>query len=269
VTFDPHPDVVLAPSFQPMAPLTPHPERRARLTAMGVDVYEVIPFTRELAALEPETFCDQFLVGPFEIRDLVVGEGFALGRARSGNLERLRAIGETRGFRVHAVPLLEIDGAPVSSTRIRKLMSEGRVREAARQLGRRYDLGGVVVSGDALGRKLGCPTANLRPHDEKFQPRDGIYAGWARIDSEPEWRPAAASLGVRPTIDGQVRRLEVHLLDWSGDLVGRELDFEFEDWLRPEIKFDSLQALAAAIQDDLVVVREKLARVPAPEPLRS
>lgn len=264
VSFDPHPDVVLSHSFQPAPPLTPHAERRALLTAMGVEIYEVVPFTRELAALEPEDFIERYLVQPFGMRDLVVGANFALGRGRSGHVDRLREIGLSRGFEVEEVPLLELDGVPVSSTRIRGLLAEGRVAEAARPLGRRYGLEGIVVTGDGIGHTLGCPTANLRLHEEKFIPADGIYAAWARIGGESVWRPAAMSIGVRPTFGEQSRVLEVHLLDWTGHMVGRELEVELEDWIRGQVKFDGPEALAAAIQDDLRAVRTRLDGATAP-----
>jgi len=200
VSFDPHPDVVLARPFQAVAPLTPHAERRELLTAMGVEIYEVIPFTRELAALEPEDFVDRYLIHPFGLSDLVVGANFALGRGRTGNVERLRRIGAGRGFEVEAVPLLEVDGALVSSTRIRALLGEGDVAGAARLLGRRYGLTGEVVTGEGIGQTLDCPTANLRLRDEKLLPADGIYAAWGRIEGESTWRPAALSLGTRRNV---------------------------------------------------------------------
>ena len=181
VSFDPHPDLVLARSFRAPAPLTPLSERRERIAALGIRELEVIPFTRELAALEPEEFVARHLVGPYQLHTLVVGEGFALGRGRGGDVPRLRAIGAREGFEVVAVPLLELDGAPVSSTRIRAALEAGRVAEAARLLGRRYDLRGRVVRGEAVGRTLGYPTANLRLHEEKFVPGDGVYAARARI----------------------------------------------------------------------------------------
>jgi riboflavin kinase / FMN adenylyltransferase len=264
VSFDPHPDVVLARTFNPVAPLTPFDEKRERMRALGVDELEVLPFTRELASLEPEAFVERHLVRPFGLHSLVVGENFALGRGRSGNLARLRAIGGREGFEVEAVPLLEREGGPVTSTRIRGLLAEGRVREAARLFGRRYGLGGLVVAGEAIGRTLGVPTANLRLHEEKFIPRHGIYAVWGRIAGETAWRPGAMSIGVRPTFGGQVPALEVHLLDWDGDLRGRDLEVEFEDWIREQIRFESPAALAVAMQGDLVETRRRLGSAPAP-----
>ena len=196
------------------------------------------------------------------MRELVVGATFALGRGRSGDVPRLRELGIRHGFEVEAVPLLEMDGTPVSSTRIRALVGEGRVPEAGRLLGRRYGLTGTVVKGDGIGRDLGCPTANLRLHDEKLIPANGIYAVWARIEGEAEWRAAAMSIGVRPTFGGQERTLEVHLLDWDGDLLGRGVEVEFEAWMRPELKFDSPAALAAAMQRDLAEARRLLSAGP-------
>ncbi len=260
VSFDPHPDVVLAKSFSPVAPLTPIPERRARLAAMGIGRVEVIPFTRELAALSPEEFVERHLVRPLSPRVLVVGENFALGKGRAGNVERLRAIGATSGFEVEAVPLTPFDGGPVTSTRIRERLAAGDVGAAARLLGRRYDLEGVVVRGDGIGRTLGFPTANLRLHDEKLLPALGIYAVWVGLAGERALRPGAMSLGVRPTFGGRTTTLEVFVLDWEGDLVGRDVRVEFDSWIREEKKFDGKEALVAAIAADVEEVRRRLAQ---------
>ena len=260
MSFDPHPDVVLSRgAFRSPPPLTPLGEKRALLATMGVDAFLVLPFTRELAALDAETFVVRHLVTPHEPFALVVGEGFALGRGREGNVERLRAIGAASGFEVEAVPLVSLDGAPVSSTRIRSLLAEGRVAEAARLLGRRYTLSGTVVTGDGRGRQLGFPTANLRLDAERLLPGDGIYAVLARTAGDGEARPAAMSIGLRPTFDGQVRTLEVHVLDWSGDLVGRAVTVEFVDWLRPELRFESVGELIAAMERDVAETRRRLA----------
>jgi len=267
LSFDPHPDVVLSrDAFRIPAPLTPLPEKRARLVAMGVDEFRVLPFTRELAALTPEAFVERELVKPYAPSALVVGEGFALGRGRSGDAGRLRAIGLDHGFEVDVVPLLHVDGAPVSSTRIRTLLAAGQVAPVAQLLGRPYGLSGTVVRGDGIGRDLGYPTANLRLHDEKFLPADGIYVVRARLAAENAWRPGAMSIGMRPTFDGRVRTLEVHLLDWRGDLLAAELEVEFVDWLRPEIKFDTPAALVAAMDHDVAETRRRLELGPGTAP---
>jgi riboflavin kinase/FMN adenylyltransferase len=258
VSFDPHPDVVLARTFQPIPPLTPIPEKRERLRAMGVERLDVLPFTRELAALEPEEFVDRHLVAVHHPIALVVGEDFALGRRRAGNVSRLVEIGAARGFEVHAVPLLEIDGEAVTSTRVRALLGDGRVAAAARLLGRPYDLAGTVVMGAGVGRTLGVPTANVRLHEEKFLPGHGVYAAWTWIGSGTERVPTAMSIGTRPTFGGSTTTLEAHLLDWSGDLVGRELRVELIDWLRPQLRFDDSDALRRAMDDDLARTRVAL-----------
>lgn len=263
ISFDPHPDVVLSKSFQAVLPLTPIPEKRERLLAMGVDELQLLPFTRELAAQTPEAFVSEHLVKPFALERLVVGEDFALGKARSGNVTRLGEIGRDMGFEVDPVPLLEHDGAPISSTRIRERLSEGDVAGAATMLGRSYDLSGVVVTGEAMGRKLGYPTANIRFHEEKFLPADGIYATWVTIAGDSGRIPGAMSIGVRPTFGGQIRTVEVHLLDWSGELVGRDLTIELVDWLRPELEFEGPEPLIEAMGRDVAETRRRLGLAPA------
>jgi riboflavin kinase/FMN adenylyltransferase len=258
VSFDPHPDVVLRPgAFRVLAPLTPLQEKRERLVEMGVDELHVIPFTRELAALEPEAFVRDHLM-QFRPVALVVGADFALGRGRSGTVERLREIGRRLGFAVEPVGLLDHAGGRLSSTRVRQLLGEGRVAEAAELLGRRYSLRGSIVAGHGIGRTLGYPTANLRLHEEKLVPADGIYVARARLGGESEWRAAAMSIGVRPTFDGRVRQLEFFLLDWSGELLGTEAEVEFVDWLRPEKRFDSPADLVAAMDADVAATRRRL-----------
>jgi riboflavin kinase/FMN adenylyltransferase len=259
VSFDPHPDLVLAPSFQALPPLTPIPEKRARLESRGVDHFEVLPFTRELAALSPETFVRDHLIEPFGMTLLVVGEDFALGKGRAGNVRRLAEIGGAMGFGVEPVALLAREGGPITSTRIRERLSRGDVAGAARLLGRSYDLAGAVVPGAAIGRTLGFPTANLRLHEEKFLPADGVYAAMARIGGEAESRPAALSLGVRPTFDGLARVIEVYLLDWNGDLSGREMAIECVDWIRAQEKFDGPADLIRAMERDVAEIRARLA----------
>ncbi len=263
VSFEPHPNVVLAREFRPYAPLTPLPEKHARFARLGVELH-VLPFTRELAALEPDVFVRRHLVEPFAPRWLVVGEDFALGRGRAGNVARLRELGTRSGFEVDALPLHVAAGAPVTSTRIRALLAEGRVAEARELLGRPYGFTGLVVGGDRLGRTLGFPTANLRLHDEQLVPAHGIYAGWARPAGETAWHMGAMSVGVRPTFGGGLRTLEVFLLDWNGDLYGQDLAVAFADWLRLEQAFPDSESLVAAMTADVAEARVRLARLAPP-----
>lgn len=261
VSFDPHPDVVLAREFKPMAPLTPLPEKLERLAAMGIELH-VIAFTRELAALSPEDFVESHLVRPFAPNRLVVGEDFALGRARAGDVTRLAEVGRVHGFEVEPMPLLAMDGATVTSTRIRALLATGEVEAAARLLGRPYSLAGVVVHGEHLGRTLGYPTANLRLLEEKQAPGHGIYAVRVRLSGEPSWRDGAMSIGIRPTFGGQVRTLEVFLLDFSGDLYARTMEVRFVRFLRAEHRFDGAEALVRQMARDVEQTRQVLADTP-------
>ncbi len=266
VSFDPHPDVVLSKTFQALPPLTPLPEKRARLAALGIERCDVLPFTRELAALSPEAFIERHLVAPYAPAALVVGENFALGRGRAGDVPRLREVGRHLGFEVEAVPLLQLEGAAVTSTRIRAQLNAGDVAGAARLLGRRYGLEATVVTGAGVGRTIGMPTANLRLHDEKAVPAHGIYAVWVRLEGEGKLLPGAMSIGVRPTFGGKVPTLEVHLLDWSGELVGRSLEVEFESWLREQRTFEGPGPLIEAMRADVAEVRRRLAAPATPGP---
>jgi riboflavin kinase/FMN adenylyltransferase len=258
LSFDPHPDLVLKPNFTPLAPLTPITEKRRRLEVMGVIDLIILPFTREMAGLTPEEFLDRHLM-PLSPRALVVGENFALGRGRAGNVQRLRELGSSLGFEVEAVPLVMLGGEPVSSTRIRALLAEGKVAEAAKLLGRRYDLAGRVVHGEGMGRELGFPTANLRLEEDKLVPADGIYAVHVSIEGENELRAGAMSIGMRPTFGGHARTIEVYVLDYDRDLYGRHVAVQFVDWLRAEERFENAEALKGAIARDVAEVRARLA----------
>jgi len=162
------------------------------------------------------------------------------------------------------VPLERRDGGPVTSTRIRELLNEGHVAQAARLLGRPYGFTALVVGGDRKGRTLGFPTANLRLHDEQQVPAHGIYAVWARVAGESAWRMGAMSVGVRPTFGGGLRTLEVFLIDFEGDLYGRDLTVAFAEWLRPEQAFPGPDELVRAMRADVEQARARLAVAGAP-----
>jgi len=263
VTFDPHPDAVLGKAPAEL-PLTPPREKIALLRAWGVDRVVVLPFDRELASLEPETFVDRHLIEPLAMVRLVTGSDFALGRGRKGTVAYLERLGAARGFEVEAVPLLVEHHGAVSSTRVRGALRGGDVDFAAELLGRPYAITGTVVHGWGMGAKLAFPTANLEPVEPRFLPADGVYAGWVRIPGDATGpglggaHRGAVSLGLRPTFDGHDRALEVHVLDYGNDLRDKELTVEFTAWIRGQEKFDDVPDLIEAIGRDVARCREIL-----------
>jgi riboflavin kinase/FMN adenylyltransferase len=237
VTFDPHPRTALGNRVELLTTL----ERRLEiLETLGVEATLVVEFTLDLARLEPDEFAEEVL-RPIGAEVVVAGEDFRFGRGRAGDLELLSRL----GFEARAVPLL----AGVSSTRIRELVAQGDVQDAAGLLGRPVEVEGPVVTGDARGGTLGFPTANLDVRPELLVPANGIYAG-----STGEHR-AAVSIGTNPHYGGRERRVEAHLLDFSGDLYGRRLVVELWQRLRDEQAFDSEDELVAQIARDVEASR--------------
>lgn len=264
VTFDRHPASIVRPESAPHL-LTDLDQKLELLASTGVDLTVVVHFD-ERAATEPAVaFVDRVLVDCLRARSVIVGADFHFGHRRSGNVALLRDIGPARGFDVDGIALVDADGRPardetrVSSTAIRRLLVAGRVNLAAELLGRDHEVRGIVQTGDARGRELGFPTANVAVPEEILLPSDGIYAGWLER-SNGEVLPAAISLGRRPTFyeDQALSLLEVHVLDWSGDLYGEAVKVRFGHWLRGEEKFDSLDALVVQIGEDCAAARRLL-----------
>lgn len=240
VTFFPHPAVVLGKGNGGY--LSTPEERAALLGAQGVDVVVTMTFTPELASLSALEFM-QLMKQHFGLVHLQIGHDFALGKGREGNFERLREIGEELGYEVEAHEPVEIDGTVVSSSQIRKLLREGLVETASRLLGRWYSVSGTVVHGDGRGKLLGVPTANLDYWKEQIIPAYGVYATWAWIDGIRH--PSVSNLGLRPTFENAptIPLLEAHLLDIQQNLYGKTVNLEFVSRLRPEVKYESVDAL--------------------------
>lgn len=258
VTFDPHPLEVLHPEVAPRL-LTTGAERVDLLSRWGIDSVFVVPFSREMAALSAEEFLRWVTPPEATLRRLVIGFDFRMGRDRSGGLEELRALGAAAGFQVRSVAPVKGEGEPVSSTRIRGLLAEGRVKEAADLLGHRYLLAGKVQPGRGVGKTLQFPTANVDIRNaRKVLPRGGVYAVRVRVGESPEWRSGVANLGVRPTFGLKDLALEVHLLDFEGSVAEETLWIEFVDRLRDEIRFDGIEALREQIVRDVETARDRL-----------
>jgi riboflavin kinase/FMN adenylyltransferase len=258
LTFDPHPSAVLGSRGAP--PMVCSLERRLELLEeAGLDAVVVEPFTLELAGLAPAAFVDDVLLLALRARAIVVGYDFSYGHGRSGTTDALRIHGARAGVEVAIVSAVEVDGEVVSSTRIRNSLGEGDVVAAARLLGRPWDVDGVVVHGAKRGRAIGVPTANIvAASDLTVAP--GIYAVTLAVEGGAPL-PAVASLGRNPTfVEGGGLVLEVHVLDWDGDLYDRRVRTTFVARIRDELKFDSVDALIAQIRADIDVARRALAR---------
>jgi riboflavin kinase/FMN adenylyltransferase len=251
LTFYPHPRAVLDPERPPRY-LSAPAERAALLAAMGVDILVQLAFTRALAETSAAELVDDLVRG-LRMAELWVGTGFTMGRGREGTTDRLQELATEAGFALRIIEPLLDDGRPISSTRIRNLLMKGDVREAERLLGRPYTLSGTVATGAQRGRALGFRTANLPVDPTRAVPRDGVYVVQAVL--EDGRHGGVANIGVRPSFDAGERTLEVHLLDYEGDLYGRTMEVAFIEWLRPEERFDSPAALAAQIARDVVAAR--------------
>lgn len=252
LTFDPHPLSVLHPDKVPPRLCGPA-YRRHLLKKLGVHGALVCPFTRELSQTSAEDFVTQLVAACQPLGCISVGYAWSFGKNRSGNIHSLTDLGQRHQFAVYGVPPVRADGEVVSSTRIREAVSMGRLDRASLLLGRPYAIYGPVIEGRRLGRQLGFPTANLRLEAELLPPF-GVYA--VRVNLGGAWLPAVANLGVRPTVDDEARpSLEVHLLDWQGDLYGQELEVRLGQHLRPEKKFASVEALKAQIMEDARAAR--------------
>jgi riboflavin kinase / FMN adenylyltransferase len=258
VTFEPHPRQFFAPSSPTFRLM--NPEARAnRLSKLGVsDLYE-LPFDATLAGLTPEAFAADVLATGLGVSHVVVGADFCFGKGRSGTAQDLQALGGRFGFGVTIAPLLAVEGIEVSSSAIRVALTEGRPRDAAAMLGHWHRIEGEVIHGEKRGRQLGYPTANMSV-DGLHLPRLGVYAVKVDILTGPlaGSHIGAASLGVRPMFGENVPNLETHLFSFAGDLYGQHLSIGFVDYLRPEMKFDGLQALIDQMDADCHRAREIL-----------
>jgi len=254
-TFEPHPRKVLRPDDPPKL-LATFDQKLELLEAIGLDVVIAEPFTESFARMAPDEFVRDHIharIGPVEV---YVGYDFHFGKDRGGSMRMLTETGPRLGFAVTIVPEVTIDGEDVNSTRIRQLLTEGRVEDAGRLLARPYAVRGVIVEGDRRGRELGFPTANLAPENE-ILPSPGVYVGHIELkDGEPGRHRVVTNVGYRPTFeDGRDLVAEAHVIDFEGDLYGRTVELSFEKKLRDERRFESVDALREQIARDVEAAR--------------
>lgn len=259
MTFEPHPREYFAPDSPPFR-LMRADARAHRLEKLGVARLYELNFNTALSSLTPEEFARDVIAKGLGLRHVVVGADFCFGKARAGNAEDLKRFGAQYGFGVTIAPLMEYSEHAVSSTAIRNALSEGRPADAKEMLGHWHRIEGVVIGGEQRGRELGFPTANMSI-DGLHQPRFGVYAVLVDVLDGPHKGSyhGAASIGVRPMFGGVVPNIETYLFDFSGDLYGATLSVGLVEFLRPELKFDGLDALIAQMDADCARARDILA----------
>lgn len=261
VTFEPLPTASFTPEKAP-GRLTTVYRKLAHLRSLGVNLVWMMRFDDTFARLSAQEFVSRILVDGLNAKAVVVGHDFRFGRGKEGNVEMLRTLGQEFGFRVVIVPPVSLNGERISSSGVRERLVAGDFEAAAEFLGRPFRMGGHVVHGQALGRKLGYPTANLRIRSEP-SPMTGVMATWARINGGP-WLPSVSNLGRRPAVGGGEPLLEVHFFDFDEDIYGQRLDVQFVAKLRDELHFDSLDALVEQMKKDDKAARDILAATDRP-----
>lgn len=256
ITFDPHPAKVLRPHDAPHL-LTATRHKIALIRELGVGHLLVIKFDRGFAATSPEEFVRLLVSNAKPLRQICVGHEWSFGKGRAGNLDLLKELGVRDRFDVIGIKPVMVNGNVVSSTAIRGAVEAGELDEAAEMLGREYSILGTVTAGEQLGRKLGFPTANLSAHSEQYPP-NGVYAAEARLGTETY--SGVANLGYRPTVSRGTpeRVLELHLFNLHRDIYGEDLEVRFVRYLRPEQRFENVDALKAQIARDVAEARTLL-----------
>lgn len=251
LTFEPHPQKILRGVAPPG--LVTAEEKLRLLEDSGIEQVVILEFTQELSKLEPEDFIGNILVEQLGVRAVVVGQDFKFGRFARGDVTMLRTFGSRLGFVFEEAWMTEIEGRRVSSTAIRHALAEGDVKWAAAALGRPYRLPGKVVHGSGRGKGLGYPTANLNPSASVCLPGEGIYAGYAYVEGKAV--PSAISVGTNPTFGDNPLSVEAFILDYEGDLYGRQVEFEFVERIRDHIAFSGPAELHDAIEADVAEVK--------------
>jgi riboflavin kinase/FMN adenylyltransferase len=254
LTFDPHPIRVIAPEKAPTSLLETLDHKARVVGGLGVNLLIPLHFDAVMAAMEASEFIARLTAAP--VRTVAVGEDWRFGHHRAGDVNLLQHEAATCGFHLQAVAPVMFDGDRISSTRIRQAIHDGNLDEAARMLGRRYSVSGPVVKGGQLGRQLGFPTANVATGNLQLPP-DGVWAVRVIDAAKRQW-DGVANLGVRPTVGGTGRLLEVHLFGFCGEIYGENLEVCFHKHLRPEMKFPTLEALKERISIDAQAARECL-----------
>lgn len=249
ITFWPHPRLVLYPNEHDLRLLSTFEEKANLLRQFGIDHLVTIPFTQEFSQLSSEEFIRSVLIDKIQTKKLVIGYDHRFGKNREGSFEYLKEHSSDFGFELEEISRQDVEDIGVSSTKIRKALELGDVKTASNYLGRPYELNGLVVKGQQIGRSIGFPTANIHiPNDYKLIPHDGVYAVEAKV--EGILYKAMLNIGNRPTVDGSKKTVEAHLFDFQGDLYNKLITVYFREFIREEKKFESLEALKNQLFQD-------------------
>ncbi|MBS9525215.1 bifunctional riboflavin kinase/FAD synthetase [Litoribacter alkaliphilus] len=249
ITFWPHPRLVLYPNEHNLRLLSTFEEKSKLLRQFGLDHLVTIPFTKAFSQLTSEEFIQKVLIEKLKTKKLVIGYDHRFGKNREGGFEHLKENIDKYGFKLEEISREDIDQVGISSTKIRKALEEGRIETANEFLGRPYELNGIVIKGQQIGRSIGFPTANIHtPNDYKLIPSDGAYAVTASV-RENQYE-GMLNIGNRPTVDGQSKTVEVNLFGFSDNLYDERISINFIHYLRPEKKFANLEALKAQLKED-------------------
>ena len=248
LTFFPHPRMVLDPS-SPIALIQTIEERAELLESYGIEQLVIQPFSKEFASLSAADYVRDLLVEKLRARVIIIGYDHRFGKNRTAGIEELKSFGAQYHFQVEEIPVQEVDSCSVSSTKIRQALMSGDIQTATHYLGYPFSLAGEVIHGQKIGRTLGYPTANLRVESPyKLIPKIGVYAVYSIIKGQKVY--GMLSIGKNPTIEGKGESIEVHFFDFEGDLYGQQLRLYFIDFIRDEVKFDSLEALKVQLKKD-------------------
>jgi riboflavin kinase/FMN adenylyltransferase len=249
ITFWPHPRLVLYPTEHHLRLLSTFEEKANLLRQFGIDHLVTIPFTQEFSQMTSEEFIRKILVEKIHTKKLVIGYDHRFGKNREGSFEYLKSHGQEFGFELEEISRQDVDEIGVSSTKIRKALESGDIKTATNYLGRPYELNGLVVKGQQIGRSIGFPTANIHiPNDYKLIPHDGVYA--VEVKVEGVLYKAMLNIGNRPTVDGTRKTVEAHLFDFQGDLYNKLVTVSFKEFIREERKFENLEALKNQLVQD-------------------
>ncbi|MDA1336053.1 MAG: riboflavin biosynthesis protein RibF [Bacteroidetes bacterium] len=269
LTFDPHPRVVLHPDSHNLKLINTIDERKALLADARLDHLVIQPFTESLSRMSPMEYVREIFAEGIRPDAVIVGYDHRFGRNREGSFESLQNLGKVFGFAVEELPAQTLEDTRISSTKVREALLNGDVRQAKKWLSKPYPFHGTVVRGEQLGRRMGYPTANLKPLDEmKLIPGRGAYAAWARIENDATWHASMVNIGVRPTVSAtpEIEHIELHFLEGGRQCYNEVISVQFIERLRDEMQFDGLKSLQHQLQQDEQLTRSILQREPIDAP---